>query len=132
MNLPNGSCIMGTRPKRPSLLRSSVTEPSITTHNALRGSLVNPACPKKATELLSKAWIYPVTRQIITSNCSSERLQQSTTVMDARGEQQHTVAHADKYGGDDLPQESQSDCYFSFPNFDKWSISEPCGTKEPN
>ncbi|KAL3955226.1 hypothetical protein ACCO45_010789 [Purpureocillium lilacinum] len=138
LNLDHGDCIAATGPRRPRLLRSSITEPSITTHNALRGSLVNPASPEKAAEMLSKAWIYPVARQVIGSNGSSERLRQPAPVTVPRREQLHTVAHAGKYGIHDLLDESQSgrwrdDCYFSFPNFDQWAVPEPRSAKdEPN
>lgn len=43
---------------RPRLLRSSATEPSITTSNAIRGSLAGPGSPQKATDLLSRVAVY--------------------------------------------------------------------------
>ncbi|KAL6360152.1 hypothetical protein LRP88_05854 [Fusarium phalaenopsidis] len=47
-----------TSRQRPRLLRSSATEPSITTSNAIRGSLAGPGSPQKATDLLSRVVVY--------------------------------------------------------------------------
>lgn len=47
-----------TSRQRPRLLRSSATEPSITTSNAIRGTLSNSSSPQKATDILSRVAIY--------------------------------------------------------------------------
>jgi hypothetical protein len=44
--------------QRPKLLRSSVTEPSITAANAIKGALVAPTSPQRAAEILSKMAAY--------------------------------------------------------------------------
>jgi hypothetical protein len=44
--------------QRPRLLRSSVTEPSITASGTIHASLVTPNSPRRAAELLTKAVVY--------------------------------------------------------------------------
>ncbi|KAI3334880.1 hypothetical protein F4824DRAFT_466308 [Ustulina deusta] len=88
--------------RRPRLLRSYATEPSITTENACRGLFTSPTySSRRATELLN--------RVAVSSNNST-----SPTTTSSR----NSVLESER-----LPEtnhESYSACYFSFPSFDTW------------
>lgn len=105
---------------RPRLLRSSATEPSITTSNAIRGSLAGPGSPQKATDLLNRVAIYsptsPPPEHVETgpiphhhqveaiSICRDER---DTSPAGSPSSQHAVMVDSPGY-------------YFSFPRFDHW------------
>lgn len=88
--------------RRPRLLRSYATEPSITTENACKGLLTSPTySSRRATELLS--------RVAVSSSNSSSPTSISSRNSVLESEQLAETSH-----------ESYSACYFSFPSFDTW------------
>ncbi|KAI5862848.1 hypothetical protein GGS23DRAFT_597163 [Durotheca rogersii] len=93
--------------RRPRLLRSCVTEPSITTSNACNGLLTSPNSSQRATELLSR-----VAFSNAASSPSSTR-SFSEEVGEARDPRLTDAAC-----------NSQSAGYFSFPSFDMWEAAE--------
>ncbi|PNY24487.1 Uncharacterized protein TCAP_05571, partial [Tolypocladium capitatum] len=107
---------------RPILLRSSVTEPSITAPNAIRGSLASPVSPEKAADILSKPWVGHV--------ATPELLQHQIVAMIASRENRRAPPSS-SHVVDAMLETSPSDCYFSFPNFENWGdVSEPCESKD--
>ncbi|KAF7562584.1 hypothetical protein G7046_g1548 [Stylonectria norvegica] len=125
--------------QRPRLLRSSATEPSITTSNAIRGSLACSSSPQKATDLLNRVAVYappsgelehssapmPVPRQVDAIVICREGHEQSPP-----GSQE--IVLIDSPSGMYTPSprslavELRTDSeppgyYFSFPSFDNWT-----------
>ncbi|KAI8633132.1 hypothetical protein F5Y19DRAFT_290442 [Xylariaceae sp. FL1651] len=88
--------------RRPRLLRSYATEPSITTENACKGLLTSPTySTRRVTELLSRVAV-------------SSNNQTSPTVSSSR----NSVLESERLS--ETSHESYSACYFSFPSFDTW------------
>ncbi|POR33425.1 Uncharacterized protein TPAR_06326 [Tolypocladium paradoxum] len=115
---------------RPRLLRSSVTEPSITAQNAIRGSLASPVSPEKAADILSKPWVCPGASVDIGHVATPELLQHQIVAMIASRENRRAPSSS-SHVVDAMLETSQSDCYFSFPNFENWGGgSEPCESKD--
>ncbi|KAI1145699.1 hypothetical protein F4825DRAFT_234474 [Nemania diffusa] len=86
--------------RRPRLLRSYATEPSINTENACKGLLTSPTySSRRATELLNRV-------AVSSSNSSSPTSTSS----------RNSVLEPER-----LTQTNhESCCYFSFPSFDTW------------
>ncbi|KAI0868773.1 hypothetical protein GGS24DRAFT_506440 [Hypoxylon argillaceum] len=88
--------------RRPRLLRSYATEPSINTENACKGLLTSPTySSRRATELLN--------RVAVSSSNSSSPTSTSSRNSVLEPERLTQTNH-----------ESYSGCYFSFPSFDTW------------
>ncbi|KAI3323136.1 hypothetical protein HD806DRAFT_101531 [Xylariaceae sp. AK1471] len=89
--------------RRPRLLRSYATEPSITAENACKGLLTSPTySTRRAAELLNR---------VAVSNSSSVSPTTTTSSRNSVLEsEQLTATNHDSY----------SACYFSFPSFDTW------------
>ncbi|KUI58839.1 hypothetical protein VP1G_06117 [Cytospora mali] len=124
--------------RRPRLLRSSATEPSITTSTASRNALATPGSSRRATDLLNQVAISG------SPPAPSSPLSQSPTLYDSpeRIVQDHQVnldgfrphlgmsnmaspplslSHLADSGG----FAADSGRYFSFPSFDTWSPDHP-------
>ncbi|KAI1166364.1 hypothetical protein F5B18DRAFT_75331 [Nemania serpens] len=98
----SGSSNKSLSNRRPRLLRSYATEPSITTENACKGLLTSPTySSRRATELLN--------RVAVSSSNSSSPTSISSRNSVLESEQLAETSH-----------ESYSACYFSFPSFDTW------------
>ncbi|KAI1814805.1 hypothetical protein GGS20DRAFT_385268 [Poronia punctata] len=88
--------------RRPRLMRSYATEPSITVDNACTGLLTTPTySSRRATELLSRVAISSSNSPLPTSTSSRNSALES--------ERPRDTSHS-----------SYSACYFSFPSFDTW------------
>ncbi|KAI0969827.1 hypothetical protein F4678DRAFT_155143 [Xylaria arbuscula] len=110
--------------RRPRLLRSYATEPSITTENACRGLLTSPTySSRRATELLNRVAVSssnsssPTNTSSRNSVLESERLnetnQKSCSYSPSVSMKCNPLSVAD------LDMEDSA-CYFSFPSFDTW------------
>ncbi|KAI0547285.1 hypothetical protein F4679DRAFT_371044 [Xylaria curta] len=88
--------------RRPRLLRSYATEPSINTENACKGLLTSPTySSRRAAELLNRV-VVSSSNSVSPTSTSSRN---SVLVSERLSETNH---------------ESYSACYFSFPSFDTW------------
>ncbi|KAI0866163.1 hypothetical protein F4860DRAFT_210366 [Xylaria cubensis] len=88
--------------RRPRLLRSYATEPSINTENACKGLLTSPTySSRRAAELLNRV-VVSSSNSVSPTSTSSRN---SVLVSERLSETSH---------------ESYSACYFSFPSFDTW------------
>ncbi|KAI0810744.1 hypothetical protein GGR55DRAFT_678703 [Xylaria sp. FL0064] len=110
--------------RRPRLLRSYATEPSITTENACRGLLTSPTySSRRATELLNRVAVSnsnstsPTNTSSRNSVLESERL--TETSHESRSYSLSTFTGID-YWNDANSNLEDSACYFSFPSFDTW------------
>lgn len=107
-----------TSRQRPRLLRSSATEPSITTSNAIRGSLAGPGSPQKATDLLSRVVVYaPPPEQSSAPEPIPHRAEAIVICRDDR-DQSPTGSPGSQ---DVVLVDSPSGYYFSFPSFEEWN-----------
>lgn len=124
--------------QRPRLLRSSATEPSITTSNAIRAPMSSSSSPQKATDLLSRVVICssPPGDLERPSSPGPVRRQMEAIVICRDGHQQSPTSSQDVVLVDSpsgmldfsvsLAEESwKADAspgyYFSFPSFDNWN-----------
>ncbi|KAI1129456.1 hypothetical protein F5Y10DRAFT_264137 [Nemania abortiva] len=98
--------------RRPRLLRSYATEPSITTENACKGLLTSPTySSRRATELLNRVAVSSSNSGSPTSTSSRNSVLESERLPE--------TSH-----------ESYSACYFSFPSFDTWDEERRRGDEE--
>ncbi|KAI0120027.1 hypothetical protein GGR51DRAFT_6198 [Nemania sp. FL0031] len=98
--------------RRPRLLRSYATEPSITTENACKGLLTSPTySSRRATELLNRVAVSSSNSGSPTSTSSRNSVLESERLPE--------TSH-----------ESYSGCYFSFPSFDTWDEERRRGDEE--
>ncbi|KAL2019971.1 hypothetical protein VTK56DRAFT_8971 [Thermocarpiscus australiensis] len=116
--------------KRPTLLRASATEPSITTSNASRDALAT-SLGRRATELLSRVAVISSSPpdSVFRFTCL---LSSRTPVFDSVDRQSELssspVSQPDTF--DDLHAHSFSGRYFSFPSFDMYESSQQDEEKE--
>ncbi|KAH7318793.1 hypothetical protein B0I35DRAFT_253118 [Stachybotrys elegans] len=120
----------GSTRQRPILLRSSATEPSINTSNAIRGSCVSPGSPKRATDILSKVAVCSVSAVEMATASPNGMLgsaMESILMMPTDDD----GAHANRtVSGCNNPSSDPTGCYFSFPSFDVWDRSKQNDEKD--
>ncbi|KAI1805538.1 hypothetical protein F4811DRAFT_551808 [Daldinia bambusicola] len=121
--------------RRPRLLRACATEPSITTSNACRGLLTSPnnTGSRRATDLLSRVAVVsscPSAANPSSSSASSNahhhhhhHASSSSPPSSARSSFTLDAARSDARLSDSA-RDPHSVCYFSFPSFDAWEVSE--------
>ena len=134
--IPGSSHDLGRR--RPPLLRSCATAPSITTSNACRDVPTEAVSTRKASELLSKVAIIstsvgqfagappPMTgvhQHSIAGNISIRQAEASldqavTPGIKVEGKWPSTPAYCTSPTAKLMPVVAE--CYFSFPSFDEW------------
>ncbi|KAI3400177.1 hypothetical protein diail_4062 [Diaporthe ilicicola] len=107
--------------RRPRLLRSSATEPSITPSTASRNALATPGTSRRATDLLNQVAVSTSPPN------SSSPLSQSPTMYDSPD--RIVRDHVDMDGF--RPHLADSGRYFSFPSFDTWQPDHPEEEREP-
>ncbi|KAI0199057.1 hypothetical protein F4808DRAFT_228214 [Astrocystis sublimbata] len=128
----SGSSNKSLSTRRPRLLRSYATEPSITTENACKGLLTSQTySSRRAAELLSRVAVSSSCSGSPTSTSSSRS---SVSESERSTETNHTscsyppspllpasVFATKVYTTEtDIPLGKDSACYFSFPSFDTW------------
>ncbi|KAH7152546.1 hypothetical protein B0J13DRAFT_267382 [Dactylonectria estremocensis] len=107
--------------QRPRLLRSSATEPSITTSNAIRGPLASSSSPQKATDLLSRVAVYTPTHNHLEHSSAPESIpRQVEAIVICRDSEASPRSCQDV-----VLVDSPSGYYFSFPSFDDWNRDKP-------
>ncbi|KAJ0117655.1 hypothetical protein N8I77_009159 [Diaporthe amygdali] len=107
--------------RRPRLLRSSATEPSITPSTASRNALATPGTSRRATDLLNQVAISTSPPN------SSSPLSQSPTMYDSPARIANDHVDLDGF----RPHLADSGRYFSFPSFDTWQPDHPEEEREP-
>ncbi|KAI1468498.1 uncharacterized protein F4812DRAFT_371073 [Daldinia caldariorum] len=116
---PRPKNVSAAERRRPRLLRACATEPSITTSNACKGLLTSPnnTGSRRATDLLNRVAV------VCTSSTSSNANASSSPPSSARSS--FTLDAAPGNGRlSDSARDPHSVCYFSFPSFDAWEVSE--------
>ncbi len=110
--------------RRPRLLRSYATEPSITTENACRGLFTSPTySSRRATELLNRVAVSsnnstsPTTTSSRNSVLESERLPE--TNHESCSSSLSVSTRNNHWSGANFELQDSA-CYFSFPSFDTW------------
>ncbi|KAK3945022.1 hypothetical protein QBC46DRAFT_131931 [Diplogelasinospora grovesii] len=119
--------------RRPRLLRSSVTEPSITTSNASRNSLACSGSSRRATDLLSRVAFISGSPPESVIRSSSPMSAGRTPMYDSMGRQGELSSSPVSQSGsfDDLQSSpSYSGRYFSFPSFDQYEAGQREDEKE--
>ncbi|KAI0157496.1 hypothetical protein GGR57DRAFT_68623 [Xylariaceae sp. FL1272] len=112
--------------RRPRLLRSYATEPSITTENASKGVMTSPTySTRRATELLSRVAISsnhasPSVQSSRSSVLESERMTQTSHESRSYFPLLRTRSVSISSGSEADSEVADSACYFSFPSFDTW------------
>ncbi|KAF4974006.1 hypothetical protein FZEAL_9050 [Fusarium zealandicum] len=107
-----------TSRQRPRLLRSSATEPSINTSNAIRGSLAGPGSPHKATDLLSRVAVYSPPPEHVSA--PGQLHHQAGAIVICRNDREQSPSGSPASQNVVLV-DSPSGFYFSFPSFEEWN-----------
>ncbi|CAM1508534.1 Fc.00g053820.m01.CDS01 [Cosmosporella sp. VM-42] len=104
--------------QRPRLLRSSATEPSITTSNAIRGPMGSSNSPQKATDILSRVAVYSPPPGDLERSTTPEPVSRRQVEAIAICREDHEQSPTSSQ--DVVLVDSPSGYYFSFPSFDNW------------
>ncbi|KAI1180930.1 hypothetical protein F4777DRAFT_573584 [Nemania sp. FL0916] len=111
--------------RRPRLLRSYVTEPSITTENPCKGLFTSPTySSRRAAELLNRVAVSSSNSTSPTSTSSQNSVLESEQLAETNHDSCPYYLPVDMIGNygstaDHVPFKDSA-CYFSFPSFDTW------------